>query len=374
MTDLPMFSAGRYAAVVRALEGVRNRQALTVMLAGFLLVAILIGLGSGLAAWAGSPLLAVVVNLLAAILAASIVNAAGLALMDAARDQSERGFIQLIARGGSCFARFLAIVVLALVSFGLYLLLAAALLWLCKLPFLGPVLLTILVPALVLGAALLLLVLTVAVSMLAPSLWAGNSIRAAVRELLDIAGHRPLEVLVSMILLGILIGLIGSVASLFILAGSTTVGGLAAGILAAPMGELGGLDGSALPIPNPALAVAGSIGFMLVFALLSGVLGVIQMNGLCHIYLQAREAIATAGGGATPDDQPKRRRVQVVAAAPDPWEELPTTQAPSSAEPAAVASGDHCPACAAVIGAEDRFCGECGQRLGAAEPPTETGT
>ena len=107
-------TAGRYGAVIRALEGIRNRQALTVMLGGFLLVAIVAGLGSGLGAWAASPSLAVGLNLLALILAASVVNAAGLALMDAARGENERGFIQLLSGGAGCLVRFLAIIALNL--------------------------------------------------------------------------------------------------------------------------------------------------------------------------------------------------------------------------------------------------------------------
>ncbi len=370
MPVIQTLTTGRYAAAIRALDGVRNRQALTVMLGGFLLVAIVAGLGSGLAAWAGSPLLAVGLNLLAAVLAASVINAAGLALMDAARGLPERGFVQLLTGGAGCFARFLAIIVLAILSYAAYLLLAAALLWLCRLPFLGPVLLTVFVPALVLGAALLLLGLTVTVSMIAPALWSGRSIREAVRELLGIAGERPLEVLVSLILLGILIGLIGSVASLFVLAGSTSIGGLAAGILSeGVIGDFGGYGGGDLPVANPALAVAGSIGFALVFALLAGVLGVIQMNGLCHIYLQASEAPEAA-----PDEEErpaKRYRVRVVDTPADPWEDLPLTEPTAMPPDSSGRTERMCPACETPVGSSDRFCGDCGCPLEFLAPPPQ---
>ncbi|MCB1890117.1 MAG: zinc ribbon domain-containing protein [Rhodocyclaceae bacterium] len=360
-------TAGRYGAVIRALEGIRNRQALTVMLGGFLLVAIVAGLGSGLGAWAASPSLAVGLNLLALILAASVVNAAGLALMDAARGENERGFIQLLSGGAGCLVRFLAIIALALLSYAAFLLLAAALLWMCRIPILGPVLLTILVPALVLGAALLLLGLTVAVSMIAPALWSGRSIREAVRELVDIAGHRPLEVLVSLILLGVLLGLIGSVASLLVLAGSTSIGGLAAGILSeAPIVGLGASD---LPVASPALAVAGSIGFLLVLALLFGMLGVIQMNGLCHIYLQASEGAEPDADDNGGEARPTVRRVRIVETAADPWEELPNTQQGPTPPGARGDTHATCPACEATVEEGDRFCGDCGCPLEPLAPP-----
>lgn len=378
MDDDRLVPGARYGAVVRALEGVRNPHALLALLGGFLLVGIVVGVGNGLGALTGSLWLAALLNLFGAVLAASVVNAAGLALMDCARGLPERGFGALLGDGARCFVRFLTIGLIALVTYAGFALLAAILLFLCKLPLVGPVLLVVVVPVLVLCAAVLALALFVALSLVAPALWAGHTIKEAVSQLVSIVTHRPLEVLVSLLLLGLLVGAIGTVASVFVFAGSTVVGGLAAGILGGGLGLLGHMDamgGMDATGASPALAIAGGIGFVMVFALLWGLLAAIQMNGLCHIYLQAREGLeddlhdlgesiararaVVGGAGARMADAARQAGDRM---------RRPSRPAGGSVSPASSATQrPRCPACRAPIGADDRFCGECGAAVDPAQ-------
>lgn len=374
MNTMSRFANSSYGAVIRALEGVRNTHALLVLLAGFLLVGLVIGLGTGLAAVTGSFWLALLLDLAGLVLGASVVNAAGLALMDAARSRPARGFTALLAAGAGCFVSFLAVVAVAVLSFLAYLLVAAILLWVCKLPLIGPVLLAVLVPVLVLGASLLMLALFVAVSLVLPALWVGSSIRDAIRQLVAVVTHRPLEVLVSLILLSLLVGLIAAVASAFLFAGSTMIGGLAAAILGSGFGMHGAMEG--MGGGSPGLAIAGAIGFMLVFALLSGVLAAIHMNGVCHIYLQVVEGTdaplepeAAERTGAAPASHAAPRNGPDAGAGRDAPGQVEASLATtlgaigSREVPPTSVVDSHCPACGAAVTVDDRFCGECGGML-----------
>jgi len=398
MTETWMPGDQRYGAVVRSLEGVRNRQAVLVLAPGFLLVGMLTGLGNLLAAASGMIAAALLLDLLAMALAAWILNAAGLALMDAARGLPARRFGALLRAGARCLLALVGAALLALGALLAFVLAAALVLWICKLPWLGPPLLALLLPVLVLAAALLLLALFVALSMVAPSLWAGNPLRAALRQMRAVVSRRPLEVIVSLILLALLSTVVAWVAGAFLLSGSALVGALAATIFGA--GTSGGMTD--LAAAGPATLTAGGVGLMLLFLLLSGLLTAIQMNGLCHIYLQSQigaDAVppAQAGGssaspvgeaGATaesrgtaadgdrqgPAAEAEAATDSTLPAAPadtDPWADLPSgaqagqygADAWAGLEPTAIVPTDACPVCKAPVAATDRFCGECGQRL-----------
>ncbi len=389
MTETWMPGDHRYGAVLRSLEGVRNRQALLVLVPGLLLMGLLAGLGNLVAAASGMPAAALVSGLLAIVLAAAVLNGAGLALMDAARGRPTRSIGALLLAGARCFAALLGAGLLALGVLLAFMLAAALALWICKLPWLGPLLLALLLPALMLAAALLLLALFVAMSMVAPALWAGNPLRAALREMRDLVYRRPLEVLVSLLLLVLLTTVIAWVAGAFMVSGGALVGALAAAILGA--GATGGM--ADLAAASPATVTGGGVGLTLAFLLLSGLLTAIQMNGLCHIYLQSRHATDAAPPEPARDAAPSPAgepgisadfadtvaavdaTLPAVPAEPDPWAGLPAATEPATCgtdawaglQPTAIVPPHACPFCKAPAAAGDRFCGECGQRLPDAE-------
>lgn len=387
MSQLPSPYASSYGAVLRALEGFRNFHAMRVMLGGFLLVGLVGGLGFG----SGNIGLGALLSFVAVLLALSAVNAAGLALMDTARGQPARGFLPLLIAGAICFIKFLGIGIIAFLGFLAYMLVLAVLLYLCKIPFLGPLLLVVLLPLMILVTALVILALFISFSLVAPALWEGNSISSAFSRLIAIAGQRPLEVVVSLILLSLLTGVVAAVVGIFVFSGTMNVGGLAVSILGGNVlgaiqhmsmgglggygayGEMGGFRSTA-PAAGAGLMVAGATGLAIVTALVSGVLAAIQLNGLCHIYLQASEGADDARAREGLDksiSQTKeifgRAGAKMAGAARDftaRVEEISKSatahKAAGSREPADTRT---CPSCQAPVSATDSFCGECGTKL-----------
>jgi hypothetical protein len=400
MSQAIAVSPTRYGAVLRALEGFRNLHAMSVLLGGFLLVALVSGLGMA----SGSAGLMALLGFVAVLLGICVVHAAGIALMDDARAQPQRGFTALLMAGAMCFLRFIGIAIVAALGFAAYMLALAILLYVCKIPFLGPLLLVVLLPLMILLTAALMAVLLVGLSLVAPALWEGNSITGAFSRLAAVASQRPLEVMVSLILLSLLTGVVMFIVGGFIFAGTAEVGGLAAAVLGGKllggmpfMGAIGGMGGGygsgmayggamgyGAGDSGSGLAVAGMVGLMIVWALVWGAIASLQMNGLCHIYLQAcagtddaharenldkslsqaKEMFSKAGArmaGAARDISAKVEGMSKSAGAAASQTEAGAQPAPP-AEPEAAPTRT-CPSCKAVAGPEDQFCGECGARL-----------
>ena len=371
----------RYATVLRALEGLRNTRAMAVLLRGFLLAGLLFGVGNVLVFSSGSFALAALLNFCGVLIVVAALNTTGLVLMDAASDQPPRALTASLVEGVMCFGRFMLIAAAAAAGFALYLLVLALLFYLGRIPVLGPLLLVVILPLAVLLTALLMAALFVCLALLAPTLWAGHSVRGALARLTAIARERPLEAIVSLLLLGVLVGAAVLLASGFLFPAAAQVGLVASGVLGTDLmpafgmehGHMDGRGGAG----GTGLASAAVIGMSAVFAVVASALAAIQLNGLCHIYLQASADIddaraegALAGMLAATgrvlrrsrDEHPttaamRTRREDELAAGPPAGPDTPLRAADTAAAVRA------CPRCQAEIAPTANFCTRCGAPL-----------
>ncbi|MDR2032865.1 MAG: zinc ribbon domain-containing protein [Azoarcus sp.] len=378
----------RHGDLLRITEALRNEKALFVLLVTGLLTGALAFMGSMLATPGSSFVTAALLIFVALLVLPVGGSAAGLLLMDQARGQAPRELYKAVIDGIFAALRIFTVSLVGIAVVAVFYVLLILLLLLCKMPAAGPVLHAVLFPALVVLAGLLLFGLYVALSMAGPAIWSGATIGDALAMLWRIATSRIAELLVSLFLLILLIGLAECVIGGILLAGYYIVLNASASIL-------GGSPLEAISLTvfsdNSPHALAVKFGTMIVLVLVSALLLAMTMMGLNLIYLRVSEDPAT-------------RRARSLAQAPDYWRKIePTIQAsaepsfPPAAtdgsgnvpdmlapivataaasepappapepaftpEPAPAAQPLTCPYCQAALQPGDRFCGECGGKV-----------
>ena len=339
-------------------------------------------------------LLAVPLGLLALIVLLAGTSGAGVCLTDLARGRPYRSLLGYCIAGLLSLPKLLGAGLLLLLLYLAVLLGVALVLLLCKLPGIGPVLLVLAVPLLVLVVALALLGNYVAASIVGPAIWDGERVLHALGITWAITRQYPFAaigkiiggLLLSSIFAGLLLGLIG--------VASAVVGGLAASIIGTRME----LDWNVLRYGLGGYGAGGhwvgaGIGYALVFAtasafvfllpLMVGVLTWCEFStqvDLGSIRSSADKTLSEVGSKMA-EMKEKAQTAPMPAAVPTPTP-MPApapTPAPAPAQadaPAAPASSAapanrppappaalHCPRCAGAVQPQDRFCEHCGQAL-----------
>lgn len=162
-------------------------------------------------------LLAVPLGLLALIVLLAGTSGAGVCLTDLARGRPYRSLLGYCIAGLLSLPKLLGAGLLLLLLYLAVLLGVALVLLLCKLPGIGPVLLVLAVPLLVLVVALALLGNYVAASIIGPAIWDGERVLHALGITWAITRQYPFAaigkiiggLLLSSIFAGLLLGLIG---------------------------------------------------------------------------------------------------------------------------------------------------------------------
>jgi len=138
--------------------------------------------------------------ILAAVLAALGISAAGSQFVEQAAGRP----VSSVARAFAATPRILlgsvlltAVLVAVLAAF---VLVSAAMLYACRLPVVGPLLLLVVVPALTIGGAALLAALAAAALLALAALWEGHSLRTALSQLCAIVAQRKHRVWVDLLL------------------------------------------------------------------------------------------------------------------------------------------------------------------------------
>lgn len=389
MSDAAVTKAGAsYLGLMRAAEGLRHRRAITLLVGAFVLAVLLALLG--LATKNGTFILLMWFVAWLCVLAGS--NAAGGVLMDAARGVPQRGIGDALYSGAANVVRYFIISLLAGLFFLAYLLALAIILFICKIPGIGPLLYAIVFPVLVVASAVAAIGLAIGMFLAGPAVWEGNSVRAACAKVMAIAAQRLPEVLIGAFLLNLLMLVIIAILWLIVLAGLGIVGGLSAAILGADIshaaaGLFSGLGGLAQGFGGGGEGMgyiyAAVFGVTVLAAIACAALLSVMMMGVNLIYLQASEGLDTAAVEAAitqrleqarqkagdvqerviqraQEVQERARRAaatQPDAATPMP----PVPQVPAATPESGIAA--KCPQCGAPVITDDPFCGSCGHRL-----------
>lgn len=372
-------AAGLMDLLLRSGEALRNWKALaTLMGTGVTAIIVLLALGSS-----GHGALMALGALLFFIILSVGMSAAGILLMDQALEMPPRSIGAAVTDGLFAALRLLGISLIS-AGIGLLALLATAIiLFLCKIPALGSLLFAIALPVCVLFLAFVYAALYFVFSLAGSAVWSGASIRQALSTLYAIVSGRLVQAILGVIVHTILMGFTGGFLMLFIMAGLTAVGGMSAGILGSSLniGELGGMMmGMGGHGSGSGLVYGGIFGGGILFALIGAVLLSMMILGLNRLYLHLTADLDTAGVEAALNtrldaakDRARAMQEEASARARAMQEETRrraeemrnrTAGAPAVAPTTPVAPAAACPACHGPVAVGDKFCENCGQKLG----------
>ncbi|MCM5681711.1 hypothetical protein M8A51_19465 [Schlegelella sp. S2-27] len=405
------FSPSGPYSLMRIGEAWRNRPGLLTLLCTFVGMAVLFGIGFA----TGVPVLVALFMLAGYVLMLLGTVTAGHQFMDQAQGRPITPTLPAFTASPMVVLRMLGLLLILGAALLVWFLAAAVLLYLCKIPGIGGLLLIVVLPVLTFTGALLFLGLYVAWALSAPALFEGHSLKRALSQLWAVASQRPLEAFLHLVLLFLVVGFVAMLVGGFVGMGFMASAGLSASILdGMPFGGMGsmmnGMDGYGAVGPSVSVMYGGMIGAGIVWAVVGAVFGALMLYGLCLTYLKLTSGLNVEAAEAALDtalaktrekaqqaaDEARRRAQEVqeaarqraeqarkaepsattapaAAAAPAPAPpsapaaEERTVIMPSPAAPAAPVTGNAaqlaCPSCHSPISPNDVFCGSCGHKL-----------
>lgn len=390
-------SANALSSMFQCVSGLRNVRA-AVALLGCLVLAALIAilatrlLGGGFGAYLTG-------GLLAGVFGFAGVHAAGVLLMDQARQITARSIQDAVLYGLLCVPKTIVLVVGLVLAFLAVYALIALLLWLCKIPGLGPVLYAFVYPVSVVGAGVAVFGLIFGFLMALAAIWEGLGVFAAMARVLGIVRSRLVEVVLLLSVALLIVGAMAGLVSAVLAAGALPTSGLSIGILgvrASGFDAFGMLSGG-----GDAYTVARLFGGAVLACLAATVVLLVWLLGVNLAYLRCSEGLdhsATEGAMHAALADARRKAAEMGAKAKEAAEraksqaqeamaqqraaaESARQQAAAASQAAAVAAADApgaqppqptaavaaapvaCPACGAAVSPDDAFCGNCGHRM-----------
>lgn len=291
-------------------------------------------------------------------------SAVGIILMDQAKDNPARPISNALFAGLATLPRFIGLILLEALLGIAFAIILAILLFICKIPALGPLLYTVVFPlsALFIGAIYFALAFVVN-PLAAPALWDGSTVMQAFAKLWQLAKNDLIPVVVNQLVLILMVILVASILFVIVGIGSSFTMGLSAMILGPEVGaSLTGLATSLMGgggVNGSGYLIALAFGFSFMIASAAAIPGLVAISGNCLIYLQYARSIDTA-------EIEERMRSKMsdikekTAAAREQLKQGPVPVAqPAFAHETALA----CPGCKGQITPDDVFCGSCGHKL-----------
>jgi len=302
-------SGHAFSSLFQAVTGLRNRRALVAML-GCMFVGVIVG--GLLVAMTGS--LGMFASLLAAVVwvvaIGTGVNAAGLLQMDHARGISPRSTADALVYGLMCIPKLIVLGLVFLVVEIAVFIIIAVLLFICKIPFLGPLLFVVVFPVSVVVAGVTIVGLFLCMVLSLPAIWQGASITRALAQTFAIVSNRLLEAVLLLIFVGFLCFAVGTIIFGVIVTGLAPTLGMSYSLVG-----FGGLGMESIMAMQQGYgggghAVAGAIGAALLWAVAASLVGQVYLLGLSLVYLRVTEGLdlseSEAALRATFDDARRR--------------------------------------------------------------------
>lgn len=400
-------------SLLDSIDAIRNGRAVALLLLTFIAAALVFAFGGLLArvSWFFFAVFA----LLAYAVAFYGANAVGMMMMDEARGQPSRPMAAALTDSLAQSHRLILVMLLAGLFYLAGFLALALILFLCKLPVLGPMLYVVVFPVSVVVVGLALFALpTVIFPLAAPAVWSGANVTQCVSQLVAIARRRLITVLLLMIAVTFIAGFVGMLIGAVLLGGVAFTTALSVPILGGAMGwqGMGGMMGNGMG----ALGSMGGGGSHAMAAMLGGCVllataftlpGLVYLRGACSVYLRTVEGLDLAAEQADMEEKLAAARAKAremksqVQATAQQYTHPPKTSAPTAApttpppeaetgsppapaptspdqdpDPATGAAPApealRCPSCQAEVAPDDAFCAECGQPLAPGAPPPTT--
>ena len=287
------FKSIDFGQLLRATEGLTQWRSMGLMFLTLLVSGLLFGLGVRLGIFG-----ILVLGLLSAVVSAAGTAAVGIMLLDKAKNQEPRSLQDAFMAGLACVPKiilyFLAVMALFVVLF----IVAGIFYYICKIPFIGPVLLFFVHPALVLLTAAIFIVLVWLVApILMPALWDGRGLKAGVGLVLEVARARLIQVVVMVLILYLLLGVVYLVIASGFLPGFMMMSGLAGSITGGGglmMGAMGGMGSFSLG-SSMGSVLALSLSSLVVISIMMALLLQVMFMGYNLIYLMATDGLDENG-------------------------------------------------------------------------------
>ena len=355
----------------RALDAAKNWRALGLLIATSICAILVMSVFGFIASRFGYGTMTMLTGGLGTLLALIVFftgfSAVGILLMDQAKTNPPRALSYALFAGLATLPRFLGLMLVELALALAFVIVAALILFICKIPALGPFLYTFVYPILVVIIGVLYFAVVFVVNPLAaPALWDGNNVMQALAKLWQLGKNFLIPVVLNQLVLGLIVFVVAGILFGMMAIGSVATSGLSAMILGPEVsGSLVGLFGG---MRGMMMGGGGGSGYTLalmfgsgiLFAIVGAIPLLVLISGNCLIYLQyARDldtsAIEEKMRGAVGDLKDKANAAR---------EQLKQAQVPSAAgasaptEPALA-----CPNCHAAITSDDAFCGSCGHKL-----------
>ncbi|MDN2699700.1 zinc ribbon domain-containing protein [Janthinobacterium sp. SUN073] len=351
-------------SLIEATDAIKNFRAIALLALTFIGAVLVGGVLIMLAGSMSSTLLVFLGGLMAFLVMFYGSNAVGILLMRDAQGQPGMSLVDAVLVSLYTSHRLIAVVFLEFLIVLAAMIAIAIILFVCKIPVLGPVLYAVVFPlsAIVLGV-LVFALFYVMLPLAGPAAWSGASVFQIIARLNLIVRTK----LVSVILLEVLLFLITSFTALLIFGvlgtGVSLTTGMSAGILGLGGGQMNmyalasGLGGGS----GSGYIIAAGLGGGLLMAAAAVVPGLIFTKGVCIIYLNATRNVDFSASEASLNDglavvkkkaEEARERARALA-----------EQATAPAAPAAPAAAPACPNCKAPVASDDVFCGECAHKL-----------
>ncbi|MEO8080574.1 MAG: hypothetical protein ABI641_08590 [Caldimonas sp.] len=352
-------SANAFSSVFQAINGLRNRRAIVALLGctivGVLVSVLLVAMAGTIGFFAA--FLGGVFYLLAV---GTGVNAAGLLQMDQARGIASRSLVDALVYGLMCIPKLIVLgLALVAVEIAIFILIAIVL-FICKIPYFGPLLFVVAFPLSVVVAGVTIWGLFLCLLLSLPAIWQGATITRALAQTLAIVRSRLIEAVLLLVVLGFLCAAVGFILFALLFGGLMPTLGMSAGIVG--FGGIGMQNLSGMMYGMGGMGrggghmVAGMIGGAVLWAIAGSLVGQVYLLGLSIVYLRLTEGLdLTASEEAlrTKFDEARRRTAELgeraraaagaaaasatapsaTAAAPPPFQPPPAYAPPPAAAP-----------------------------------------
>ncbi|SDR55235.1 hypothetical protein SAMN05443245_7635 [Paraburkholderia fungorum] len=355
--------------VFEAVDSARNTRAFALFLGCAVSALVVAGVFAGIGATlAGNGVFVIgglftFIGVIAALIVAGTgVSAAGKTLMDQIQQRAPLSIRDALITGLMTLPKLLGVFLIEIAVFIAFMIALAIVLFVCKIPVLGPLLYVVVYPVASVIAGIVWFTFVFIVNPLAaPALWEGYGVREALgvlglnRRALNIG--RLLPPIVQQMALLLVVGLVGFIASAILFSGSAFVGMLGGGIIGfgggmlsmvSGMAGLGGMGGG---LNGYVLATMIGVGVLASLAYTFPLM--VYLAGTCRIFLNLADGYAGPGGPA----------LTVEPSTPAPhFPAAPMATTTQSTVPATDAT-HACSHCGTPAEPDDAFCGECGADL-----------
>jgi hypothetical protein len=390
----PLLSA--FDSLLAATSAFKNLRAIALLALSLLAAALVSGAAAFVAIKLGWSIIAFAGGVLAFLIVFYGANAVGILLLKDAQGEPSYGIGEAVERSLATSHRLLGVAILQFLIVLALVLAVALVLFVCRIPFLGPVMFAFALPvSAVLLGMLVFSLFYIMLPLAGPAVWSGGTTFQVIARLNSIARSKLIAVIMQQFILLVILLFASGIIFSILMIGLSIASSLSAAILgvggAMHPGELmlgGGFFGE-----RAGHMIAGGIGGGLLFAVAAVIPGLIAIKGNCIIYLNIMRGIDASqaerdleGGVAAMKRKAEEARErarqmaeqqtarQAPAAEPVPPPRQPDAPPPPHPEapaprpsmPGALPTppaASLCPGCGEPHGAEDAFCGNCGRKL-----------